>query len=112
MSRLATRVEADITRLGRAMTLRRRSGTTNTFTDVEVTGVPRAYKPGELLGGITQGDQRVTISNGEIAAADWPGPPRKGDVIVIDGHTWSLLGAEPRYLGSAVVAHVLWVRGG
>lgn len=106
------KVAAALTKYGRLMILRRRTGTTNTFTDVMVKGVTRAFKPGELLGGLAQGDQQVTISNAEIDAADWPGPPRKGDLLIIDGRTWTVQGADPRMLGDDVLAHILWVRGG
>lgn len=112
MSDAASKIAVALLRYGRAMVLRRRVGTTSAFTDVLVHGVTQTYKPGELLGGLVQGDQQVTISDADIDAADWPGPPRKGDIIIIDGRTWALQGAETKYLGDAVLAHVLWVRGG
>lgn len=97
---------------GRPMLLKRRTGTTTATTDVTVNGVAQAYAPENLAGDILQGDCKVTISNAEIASAAWPGPPKRGDQIEIDGRTWVLRGVETKYLGSVVLAHVLHVRGG
>jgi hypothetical protein len=94
------------------MLLRRRVGTTNTFQDVTVSGVAQGYDPGEIVGDIAQGDQRVTMGNSEIAAAGWPGPPRRGDIIVIDGRNWTVQGSNPRTLGAQVLVHYAHVRGG
>ena len=111
-SAAATKVAAALARYGRAMTLRRRVGTTDTFTDVTVYGVTRSFSPAELVADIKQGDMEITISNSEITAAAWPGPPAKGDFIVVDGRSWTLQGAFPRNLSSTVLAFVLWARGG
>lgn len=98
---------------GRTMTLRRRVGTSTTsFTSVAVKGVARAFRPGELLGDIQQGDQTITITNREIAAAGWPGPPRRGDQFVFDGRIWTVQGANPRTLGETLLVYETWVRGG
>jgi hypothetical protein len=107
----ATKITAALAKYGRPMTLKRRQGTTNTFTTVTVNGIAQGYKPTELVGGIVQGDRKVTISNAEIAAASWPVPPRKNDQIDIDGVTCTVQGCETKYLGADVLAHVLWVRG-
>lgn len=104
------KVASALARYGRPMTLRRRL-TSTTFNDVTVSGVQQDYRPGELLGGIAQGDSRVTISNAEIAAAAWPGPPKKGDFVAVDGRTLAVQGCETKYLGTTVLAHVLWCRG-
>lgn len=94
------------------MTLRRRIGTGHIFRDVVVYGVAQSYAPDEILGDIAQGDQRVTISDSEIAREVWPGPPRRGDVLLIDGRAWVLQGSAPQNLGTSVLAHVMHVRGG
>jgi hypothetical protein len=39
----------------------------------------------ESSGGYAQGDRICVISNREILAAKWPGPPRRGDVVLIEG---------------------------
>jgi len=107
----STKVAAALKRYGRAMKLRRRIGTTSSYVDVDVKGVASGFKPDELVGLVQQGDRSVIISNAEIAATGWPGPPRKGDFVVIDGVTAAVQGAEAKYLGSEVLAHVVWVRG-
>ncbi len=103
----AAKIAAALAKYGRPMTLRRRIGTTSAYNDVTVKGVSQGYQPQELVGGIVQGDRKVTISNAEIAAAGWPGPPKKGDII--DGA--AVQGCETKHLGTEVLAHVLWVRG-
>lgn len=116
----AAKVAAALAQYGRPMLLRRRVGTSSAYIDVTVKGVSQGYQPHELMGGIVQGDRKITISNAEIAAAAWPGtapsgvatsqwPPKitKGDIC--DGGT--VQGVETKYLGSDVLAHVLWVRG-
>jgi hypothetical protein len=103
----AAKVAAALAKYGRDMALTRLPSTV-----VTVKGVAQAYAPGEIVGGIAQGDQRVTISDAGIAASAWPGPPRKGDRIVIDGRTWTVQGCESKYLTASILAHVLWCRGG
>jgi hypothetical protein len=107
----AAKIALALSRYGRNMTLRRRTGTTSTFTDVTVKGVARGYQPNELLGGLAQGDRTVTISNAEIATASWPGPPKRGDFLTLDGVQTAVQGVETKYLANTVLAHVLWVRG-
>jgi hypothetical protein len=97
---------------GRAMVLSRLVGTGPTTTDVTVYGVAQAFTPEQLQADLLQGDQRVTLSNSEILAAAWPGPPTRGDRIEIDGRTWNVRGCETKYLGASPLAHVLHVRGG
>ena len=55
----------------------------------------RGYEPVQLIGGIIQGDRQVTITNAEIADAQWPGPPRARDRCVIDGRTTTIQPATP-----------------
>ncbi|MCZ8310947.1 MAG: hypothetical protein O9320_08835 [Magnetospirillum sp.] len=112
MSGAAAKIARALAVNGRPMVLKRRTGTTTTTTDVTVNGVAQNYAPETLVGDILQGDAKVTISNAEIAAASWPGPPSRGDMIAIDSRTWSVRGVETKYLGSVVLAHVLHVRGG
>lgn len=112
MPDLTKKIGSALRKNGRAMKLRRRIGTSATFQEVTVYGVSQGYSPDEILGDISQGDQRVTISNGEIAAAQWPGPPKRGDVLVIDGRAWTVQGSNPRTLGEAVLVHYMHVRGG
>jgi hypothetical protein len=107
----AARIARKLRKNGRSMTLRRRVGVSTSFNDVVVYGEDRGYSPDQLLGGIIQGDRKVTISNTEIAAASWPGPPKKGDFLTVDGVQTALQGAVTEYEGSTILAHILWIRG-
>lgn len=98
-----------LARNGRRMTLRRRIGTTSTFTEAAALGVLRGFSPDELVGGVMQGDARVILDAAPLAAL---APPRKGDFLVADGRTWSVQGAHARMVGDDLAAYELWVRGG
>ena len=98
---------ASLRRAGRLMELKRRVGTTSAFTACQVYGKDRGYQPAELAGGVVQGDRKIRIAQADIAAAGWPGPPKKGDVL--DGG--AVQGAQPLYDRGAVVGFVVWVRG-
>lgn len=101
---------------GEAMTLRRLvPGDPPTWIDVAMKGKRRAPTGGrgdELAGTLTQRRLFVTISNREIAAAGWPGPPRKDDYLLIDGREYALADdADTRKDGETVLAHFLVVEG-
>lgn len=105
---------ADVTRLvqryGETLTLRR-PGAPN--VDVAVKGVTRALHPDALVGEITQFERKVVISNAEIAAASWPGPPKRGDrVIFADGTQATVLMPGTRKLGDQIAGHWMIVKGG
>lgn len=99
-------------RYGRAMTVRRRQGTTTTFTQVSVTGILRSFRPEEIAGGVMQGDAQAIITANEIIGTAGFSPPVKGDFVAIDGKNWAVLGVTPRMIESDVVAYHLWMRGG
>ncbi|MEO0036688.1 MAG: Azospirillum phage Cd [Pseudomonadota bacterium] len=103
----AAKIAAALSKYGRPMLLRRRVGTSSIWTEVTVAGVSQGYAPQELVGGVVQGDRKITISNAEILTASWPGPPKKGDVL--DGG--AVQGCETKYLGITVLVHVCQVRG-
>lgn len=108
----SAKITTALRKYGRAMTLRRRIGTGSTYNEVVVRGVPEGYKPAELLGGLQQGDRSVTIGNAEIAAqVAFVPPPKKGDLLVIDGAATAIQGVETVYRGTEILAHVIWVRG-
>lgn len=101
---------------GEAMTLRR-PGSPN--VDVVVYG--KRYQPqggplgGEIAGSaaVRQATLYVKISNAEIAAAAWPGPPRNSDRLIIGTRHYILQGdADTRKDGETVLAHFMVVRGG
>jgi len=110
-----TPTRRQLLRTGQPATLRRMSGTGNSRTaqDVAVTAVVRGYQPQELApgSGLQQGDRMVIITDHEIAAAGWPGPPRRGDHLVLGGVQTSVQAVETRHLGAAVDRHILAVRG-
>jgi hypothetical protein len=91
---------------------------------VECRAFVRGYHPDELVGGIIQGDSKVTLSAAEIAAQGWPGPnssstptnqdrrvPRKGDDVVIEGRARNIENAIPFYLNGELVRIELNARG-
>jgi hypothetical protein len=96
---------------GSAVTLRRL--TTGAPVDVVCMARVDQFQPQEMVGGITQGDRKVILSNDEIAAKSWPGPPRKGDQLITPGgRTTTVQAAATIYVKSAPVRHDLQVRGG
>lgn len=108
----AARVAEIIALHGEAMTLRRPVGTTSTsFTDVTVTGKRQGFNGADLVGDLRQGDIEVRISNKEIAAAAWPGPPRNGDKLVAASKTYTVQNCDTRYHDGEIWLHILTVRG-
>lgn len=105
-----------VLRDGQAAVLRRLTGTgpAQVQTDVAVVAVVRGLKPEALVAGsgLVQGDRMAIITNHEIAAAGWPGPPRKGDRLVLaTGAATIVQPVETRYLRDVVERHILVVRG-
>lgn len=107
---LTAAVQRAIARTGQPLTLRR-IATGVAPVAVAVTGVVRGYAPHELVGGIVQGDRRVVISNAEIAAASWPGPPRKGDQVVDGTQVLTIQAVNTVTRGSAIAKHEITARG-
>jgi len=106
------RIAALISQFGQPVTLQRMTGTTTQVRhEVVCQAIVRGYEPVELIGGITQGDRQVAISNAEIADAQWPGPPRVGDRCVIDGRTTTIQDCDIRRLRNEIVLHLIQVRG-
>lgn len=97
-----------LARHGRAMTLRRRTGTTETYTDAAVRGYLSSFRPDQLTGGVRQGDAQVTIGPDTAPLAG----VATGDLLTIDGGTWSVLRAQALYAGTTLAGWRLWVRGG
>lgn len=100
-----------IARDGAAATLRRLTTTPGTVTDVAVRAVLRGFQGEVLPGDVLQSDRQAIISNAEIAAASWPGPPRKGDQVILGGQTMAVQGCDTRRVGDAIAMHILTVRG-
>ena len=98
---------------GRTMTLRRPNPASGAApADLPVLAYLWPYAPDKVAGAIRQGDAQVQMMDDEIAAEAWPGPPRTGDWLVVDGATWLVQGANPVYDGAVLIGHNLWIRGG
>lgn len=93
-------------RKGVPVTLRRlTAGKPPTFTDVPVSSLFAAFKPGQLTGGIEQGDAKLGLLPVDPA-------PKRGDSVVIDGATWAVQGVTPCHDGPELAGFDLWIRGG
>lgn len=79
--------------------------------DYPMRGWVRGYRPDELAGGIQQGDSDVVLSPTDLAAAGFPGPPKRLDVLVTAGRARSVQLADPVQIGGKTVRHNLQVRG-
>lgn len=111
---VADKIAAALARFGRPMTLRRvtlHPDGTRSNNDVTVYGHTIGNTPTEIVQSVTQGNTVVQISNREIAAASWPGPPADQDVLLFDGRRTVIQSAEPKYLGPSVLVFELNVRG-
>lgn len=102
-------VQRLIERYGESVTLRR--GTVEPYTDVAVKARVAGFEPKDLVGDIKQGDRQVVIGNGEIAAASWPGPPLRGDRLLIGGLPFTITAVDTRKIGDEIAGHWLVVRG-
>lgn len=101
-------------RFGRPITLRRTAftaGVPGANTDVVVYGVSDGNAAKELTDGVNQGVSQVTFANTQIAAASWPGPPKKNDMLIFDGRNTIIQSVEPKYLGSAILVYICQVTG-
>lgn len=106
---LARVTQRQLQRNGRPFTLRRLP---LPGTDVTVRGYRAEFDSQPLPGGLPQGQSTIIISNAEIAAAAWPGPPRKGDRLIDATRTVLVESVETIWLGAAIDRHVLTVSGG
>lgn len=115
MTDTSAKVASALGRLGRPMTLTRQTGTGASITTIaplSFNGLLREFTADDRRAGLQQGEAVVTMSNSEIAAAAWPGPPKVADKVVADGRTWIVRGCETKYVGTLAVAHMLTVKGG
>lgn len=109
---LVDTVAKQIQTWGQPVTLKRRVGTTSTFTTATVPGKVHHYRPDELIGGIVQGDRRVTVAPSSLVGTDWEGlTPRKGDFVEIDGQQAAVQGCEVRYVAGEAARYEIWIRG-
>lgn len=111
MSVLADMIADDIQREGSPATLRRPTGTGDIHFDVEVYAFHTTSTPVPLVGEASQANKMVRISNRDILARQWPGPPRDADIIILAGKACRIMDVETLSVGGEVVEHVLQVRG-
>jgi len=104
---IATSVAYALTRFGRPMTLRRR-GTPPIDAVVIGTG-PRGVAPSDPAAGTVQSDAKATITPGLGAIG---APPRRGDLLIADGRTYTVQDSMARMDGGMITAYDLLVRGG
>lgn len=100
-----------LARYGEIVVLRRPTSK-GLHIDVDCAARVDQFQPHELTGGVLQGDRTVILSNQEIEARQWPGPPRRGDQVIIGGRTTTVQGVDTVSIGDRVVRHNLQVRGG
>jgi hypothetical protein len=76
---------------------------------------PELYRLIAASGGIAQGDQVCIMSNREIARRRWPGPPRRGDVVIIEesprNRTAVVQACDPSDLDGVTCRHDMVIRG-
>lgn len=97
---------------GQSAVLRRFIGQQRGRQDVAVKVSLTKYAPAELSNNIAQGDQKAILSNREITAKRWPGPPRRGDLLILkDGTTLTVEACDTQQLGEIAYRYDLQLRG-
>lgn len=79
-----------------------------------VTVYAKAFRQqgSDLTGDIQQGQRTVKFSDSEIAAAGWPGPPRKPDTLTTAaGLVFVIQDVDTRAEGPTVLMHLCTVKG-
>jgi hypothetical protein len=107
---VAATVADAVEQVGKPCSLRRLTGS-NHYFEVIVRAVVRGYHPDDMVEGIAAGDMQAILGNNEIAAAQWPGPPRKGDQLSVDGRTWTIQGNNNADVHGLMAMHRLQIRG-
>lgn len=99
-------LDGNVARNGQTLVLRR--GT----TELTVRGFVRDYQPGEIVGGIVQGDTHIALSPTQMAGSEFEGSPvRRNDKVVIRGRVRNVEAADPVLLDDRLVRINLQVRG-
>lgn len=104
-----TVAERMIARLGEQVTLRRVNGP-GVFVSVSLKGYSTTFagQPNDTPGGVQQFRQQWIISEKEIRAQGWPGPPRRGDEIIAQGSTSRVLSVDARKISENVA--MFWLQ--
>lgn len=109
-----TELDASLDEVGQDVILRRVGAPTQ---DVTVRVVLRAFRPEELVGGITQKDVLVILSPTQIRDANWPGTidmgvapfnppvwmPKTNDKIIALGRQYNVTYVKPFVVNDEVV---------
>lgn len=98
-------LDAELRDSGQTVTLRRGGANGNARAFV------RGYRLEELVGGIVQGDREAVLSPTGLPVPFNSAPPKRGDVVVIDGRAVSVESAELVRMDDVLVRLNLQVRG-
>jgi hypothetical protein len=103
---ISSSVHLLLQKYGRPMTLRRK-GTPDKEVTVNGTG-PRSTSPSDAQAGAIQSNVSFTISppSGDVEA-----PPRRGDLVVSEGRTYTVQDAMARREGETISAYDLFAKG-
>jgi len=105
-------VRSYIYQVGESATLRRLTGTQQIPMSVELRAVIGGAAEQQMAGSAMQMDRQVIISNHEIAAKRWPGPPRRGDRLIAGRRSYTVEDVDTIVVDDVTVQHELRVRGG
>lgn len=108
----AAAVADAIDRAGRTARLRRLTPQPAVWFDVTLKAVPEGWTPEQLVADVDQGLRTVRVSNREIAARKWQGPPRRGDQLFFGDRAFAVQGVDTRTIGDDVAMHIMQVTGG
>ncbi len=102
-----------INRKGQPATLQRPNSDLVTFNSValKVFKVPYSRRPGHEDEG-DPSDGQAEITNDEISAAGWPGPPQTGDTLILNNHHWFVVRSDAVFDGATLIGYSMWIRGG
>jgi hypothetical protein len=104
-------IQTFIEQVGETVTIQRLFGPQQIPFSVDVKAFCVGFQPQELVDPIIQGAQKITIGHKEIAERQWPGPPRKGDRIIIRGRESVIEACDVVNIGTTICRYNLHVRG-
>lgn len=90
------------------------AGPSRPFFDYRCQARVTGYSPDQLAGDIQQGDRRVIVMAEDLVAAQFPGPVRRGDaVVLLSGKVLNVESPDDasRRVGGITIAYELRVRG-
>jgi len=100
---------------GEPVTIRRYtgSGANRPYFEAEVRARVTDFEPGELVGGIIQGDRKLIVMAEDLERAQFTLPLKKGDKAIVRGRELNIEAADDstRRIAGVLVALELQVRG-